>query len=278
MVRVRSRSPTSSQNAVWSSIRRVMAVVTIIVTIGIITFMTFDIDYNVAVTTKNSPSSSSGSSPRIRSSNKNNGVSPSSTSALSFSSVRQGQPSMYYESTNDETCHYYLAESAIPMSGLGLFTTHFIEKGQMSQSMPDICIYVADTPKKDYTHFETHSWSRDTWLGTYEGHNPRAACEGVATLFNTMPPGVQTSKLLMLHPPHRVNDNISRTTDPNAGAMTQYDGISSYASRDIPAGSEITIDYEELRTLSVLLFFVFYCMIRWIASLTQIIHFYFFHF
>ena len=47
----------------------------------------------------------------------------------------------------------------------------------------------------------------------------------------------------MLHPPHNVNQ--SRKTSVNAGALTQYDGISSMATRDIPAGAEITIDYEE---------------------------------
>ena len=54
-----------------------------------------------------------------------------------------------------EQCRFYLAESAIPMSGLGLFTATDIATGEQAQSMPDICIYVADTPEG--THFETHS-------------------------------------------------------------------------------------------------------------------------
>lgn len=237
MVRVRSRSPTAQQNGIWSM--HPMAILAILITIGIIALMTLHIPYTITVT----PISPSSSSNGMSSSSRMRGKNDMTSSSTSFSTVQIGQPSQYYESTNDDTCHYYLAESAIPMSGLGLFTTHPIEKGQMSQSMPDICIYVADTPKKDYTHFETHSWSRDTWLGMYEGMNPRAACEGFATLFNTMPPGVQTSKLLMLHPPNNVN--LSRKVDLNAGAITQYDGISSVATRDIPAGAEITIDYED---------------------------------
>lgn len=147
-----------------------------------------------------------------------------------------------YDSTNDEQCRFYIAESALPKSGLGVFTTIPLNKGDMSQSMPDICIYVADTPKRG-THFETHSWSRDSWYGTWEGGNPRAACEGVATLFNSMPPGVQTSKLHMLHPPD--HGEIRRSRDPNAGAITHYTGISSVATRKVKAGSEITIDYQE---------------------------------
>ena len=226
MVRVRSRSPTSPESGIWSM--HPMTILTILITISIITLLALNSPYAMTVP----------SSPRIRGI-----IGGSSSSSTNYFSVQTGQPSTYYESTNDDTCHYYLAESAIPMSGLGLFTTHPIEKGQMAQSMPDICIYVADTPKRDYTHFETHSWSRDTWLGMYEGKNPRAACEGFGTLFNTMPPGIQTSKLVMLHPPHNVNQ--SRKTSVNAGALTQYDGISSMATRDIPAGAEITIDYEE---------------------------------
>ena len=49
-------------------------------------------------------------------------------------------------------CRFYLAESAIPRSGLGLFTAVDLQKGDEAQSMPDICIYVADTPA------DTHFW------------------------------------------------------------------------------------------------------------------------
>jgi hypothetical protein len=219
-----------------------MTILTLLITISIVTLMTLNLPYRMTVPTFTTATTESShdvhSSPRIR-----GGGITIGNDASYLSTVPIGIPSPYYESTNDDICQYYLAESAIPMSGLGLFTTQSIAKGQMSQSMPDICIYVADTPQKDYTHFVTHSWSRDSWLGMYEGHNPRAACEGFATLFNTMPPGIQTSKLHMIHPPHNVQQH--RTTSVNAGAITQYDGISSIATRDIRAGSEITIDYEE---------------------------------
>jgi hypothetical protein len=148
----------------------------------------------------------------------------------------------YYDSTNDAQCRFYLAESAIPQSGLGIFTTVDIATGDRTQSMADICIYVADTPKHG-THFETHSWSRDSWYGTFEGRNPRAACEGVATLFNSMPPGIQTSKLHMESTQDHAH--IVRSQHANAGAMTHYVGISSIATREVTAGSEITIDYGE---------------------------------
>lgn len=139
----------------------------------------------------------------------------------------------------DDQCRFYLAESAIPQSGLGLFTAVDLKTGDEAQSMPDICLYVADTP--DGTHFETHSWARDVWHGSFEGRNPRAACEGFATLFNSMPVGIQTSKLNMLQ--SHDNAGLTRSEQPGAGAVSQYYGVSSKATRDVQAGSELTIDY-----------------------------------
>jgi len=156
---------------------------------------------------------------------------------LVTSSLRS--PSSLANNRDNGECRFYLAESAIPHSGLGLFTAIDIQEGEQAQSMPDICIYVADTPKG--THFQTHSWARDVWFGSFEGRNPRAACEGFATLFNSMPPGVQTSKLAMLQ--SHDNAGLERRKDPNAGAISQYYGVTSMATRDISAGSELTIDY-----------------------------------
>lgn len=137
------------------------------------------------------------------------------------------------------SCRFFLAESAIPHGGLGLYTAIDIKKGDFAQSMADLCIYVADTPKG--TDFETHSWARDVFNGDFEGKNPRAACEGFATLFNSMPPGVSTSKLM----PQNVNTNagLHRATHAGAGAISHYFGIWSKAIQDITAGAELTIDY-----------------------------------
>jgi hypothetical protein len=225
-----------------------LAICTLVVTMGIITVLTWNVVTQQPFhETSQQEDQQIGRSSKIRGSS---GTSASIQSSTTYTSlpIRDPEPSIQYNSTSDDQCHYFLAESAIPMSGLGLFTTQPIQKGEMSQSMVDICLYVADTPGRDYTHFVTHSWSRDAWLGTFEGTNPRAACEGFATLFNTMPPGVQTSKLLMTHPPKNYN-HISRANHVTAGAITEYDGISSVATRDIPAGAEITIDYQEYVTI-----------------------------
>jgi hypothetical protein len=139
-------------------------------------------------------------------------------------------------------CRFYLAESAIPMSGLGLYSAIDIPKGAMAQAMMDICIYVADTPK--HTDFHTHSWARDVFFGQFEGENPRAACEGFATLYNSMPPGVATSELRSMH--IQTNAGLDRKTHPGAGAVTHFYGVTSEAVRDVSPGDELTIDYGDM--------------------------------
>jgi hypothetical protein len=139
-------------------------------------------------------------------------------------------------------CRFYLAESAIPNSGLGLYSAIDIPKGSMAQSMEDICIYVADTPKG--TDFHTHSWARDVFFGQFEGDNPRAACEGFATLYNSMPPGVATSELRSMH--MQTNAGLDRKTHPGAGASSHFYGVTSEAVRDVSAGDELTIDYGDM--------------------------------
>lgn len=141
--------------------------------------------------------------------------------------------------SKSDTCRFYLAESAIPHSGWGLFTAVDLKQGDLGQPFADICIYVPDTPLGN--HFLTHSWGNDVWFGAFEGRNPRAACEGFATLFNTVPPGIQTSKLHMMGPHH--NAGLRRDRDPGAGAVSQYAGIASVTTRPVEAGSELTIDY-----------------------------------
>lgn len=138
-----------------------------------------------------------------------------------------------------EQCRFFLAESAIPRSGLGIFTAIDIAKGEQAQSMPDICIYVADTPSG--TDFETHSWARSVFLGHYEGKKPRGACEGVATLVNSMPDAVNAAELVPFK--MHTNGGLTRDQNPGAGAISHYYGVTSKARRDVPAGSEITIDY-----------------------------------
>ena len=158
---------------------------------------------------------------------------------LWFQLHREETSSSFLRTSSNDQCRYYLAESAIPMGGLGVYTATDVPKGALAQPTPDICIYVADTPSG--TAFHSHSWAQDVFNGAFEGHNPRAACEGFATLFNSLPESVKTSRLNPM--PIQTNGGLHRQRNPGAGAISQYFGIWSQAVRDIPAGSELTIDY-----------------------------------
>jgi hypothetical protein len=137
-----------------------------------------------------------------------------------------------------EECRFYLAESAIPYGGLGMYAGVGITKGDLVGNV-DICIYVADTP--DGTHLSSHTWGRGTFFGQYEGSNSRAACEGFTTQYNTMPVAAVNTKIMSMREP--TNAGLDRKTHPGAGAITHFYGIHSLAVDHIPAGSELTIDY-----------------------------------
>jgi hypothetical protein len=136
-------------------------------------------------------------------------------------------------------CRYYLAESAIPNGGLGIFTAVGVQPDTVLNV--DQCIYVHDAPRFKGFQLRTHSYGRSTFFGQFEGHNSRAACEGLATLMNTMPNTAITAKLVS--PTRADNAGLDRRTSPGAGAITQYYGIKTVSVDIIPAGSEITHDY-----------------------------------
>lgn len=140
---------------------------------------------------------------------------------------------------DDSTCRWYLAESAIPHGGLGVFTGIGLHKGDMV-GFPDICIFVSDAPVK-WTHLRSHSWGGGTFFGQYEGENSRAACEGFTTTYNTMPRSMLNT--VLVSPVLQTNAGLHRATSPGAGAITHHFGIHGKALDVITAGSELTVDY-----------------------------------
>jgi hypothetical protein len=139
-----------------------------------------------------------------------------------------------------EKCRFYLAESAISESaGLGLFAGVSLLKGDMV-GFPDICIYVSDAPDQ-FTHLSSHTFGWASFFGQYEGSNSRAACEGFATIFNTMPMTQINTKLVSVL--QATNAGLERATQPGAGAITHHYGMNAVALDVIPVGSEFTIDY-----------------------------------
>jgi hypothetical protein len=173
--------------------------------------------------------------------NNNQDVVPATSSSLA---VYQSTPGLRSADNKDNAahqygeCRFYLAESAIPHGGMGMFAAKGVPAGDAVGNV-DVCLYVADTPRD--THLDSHTWGRGKFFGQYEGGHTRAACEGYATLYNTGPISAINTKLLSLREP--TNAGLDRRTHPGAGAITHFYGIHSEAVDHIPAGGELTIYY-----------------------------------
>jgi len=136
-------------------------------------------------------------------------------------------------------CRWYMAESAIPNSGLGLFAgTGVLPREPVG--FPDICIFVGDAPK-NWTHLRSHSFGGGSFFGQYEGSNSRAACEGFTTNYNTVPRRLVNTQ--MMSPVLSTHAGVHRSKYPAAGSFTHHFGIHGQAVRTITAGSELTLDY-----------------------------------
>jgi hypothetical protein len=157
----------------------------------------------------------------------------------SVNSLRNSQ--LRKEEENPQ-CQWYLAESAIPHSGLGLFTATGILPGE-TVGFPDICIFVGDAPDH-WTHLRSHTFGGGTFFGQYEGSNSRAACEGFTTTFNTQPDRLVNSELVS--PILPTNAGLHRAHAPGAGSSTHHYGMHAKAKDIITAGSELTIEYVQL--------------------------------
>jgi hypothetical protein len=118
-----------------------------------------------------------------------------------------------------------------------MFTATGLLQGDMI-GFPDICIFVSDAPKK-WTHLHSHSWGKRKFFGQYEGSNSRAACEGFATIFNTMPNTHLNTKLVS--PVQQTTAGVRRYKDPGAGSITHHYGVHSEAMDVISAGMSAVV-------------------------------------
>jgi hypothetical protein len=140
-----------------------------------------------------------------------------------------------------DQCRYYLAESAIPDGGLGLFTVVGIAIGNRigPEEEGDMCIHISHAPKN--IMLDSHTWGSGVFYGQFEGPHVRSVCEGFTSFANTMP---KTAINTILHPMQYTSPaGLFRQTQPGAGAITHYHGVTAIAMDNIPAGEEITVDY-----------------------------------
>jgi hypothetical protein len=155
------------------------------------------------------------------------------------SSYQESKPVLRGKSSSEgaeQQCRFYMAESAVaPNSGMGMFTATGLLKDE-DVGFPDICIFVSDSPKH-WTHLRSHSWGWGQFFGQYEGSDSRAACEGYATIYNTMPDAYINTKIHSLVQQTTAGVRRDITDTPAAGSMTQHYGIHSKTLDVVPAGT-----------------------------------------
>lgn len=149
---------------------------------------------------------------------------------------------VHHSAPGQDQCRLYLAESAIPYGGLGVFTGVGLHPGDLL-GFPDICLYVADMQSdvSEWMQLRTHTWGRASFFGQFEGHSSRAACEGIVTTFNTMPDHMINAKIVSAALP--TNAGLHRAYDEGAGAVTHHYGVHAVATDTTTAGSELVIYY-----------------------------------
>ena len=163
-------------------------------------------------------------------------------SAHTVNSYQQHHASALTTSSDNDQCRFYLAESAIPNGGLGIFAGIGLHPDD-TVAFPDICLFVADmqAPVEQWMQMRTHTWGKGKFFGQNEGETSRGACQGLATTLNTMPRHMVNTELVS--PVLPTNAGLHRATQPGAGSITHHYGIHGKALDVVTAGSELTIWY-----------------------------------
>jgi hypothetical protein len=152
----------------------------------------------------------------------------------------------------EETCGLYMAESAIPNSGLGMFTAKEIPcNGQIFQG--DVVVQVEDvianiqlsmrerkavSKKEPDWLMENYYWSSHKTKGEYEAGQIQSIVPGMGMLANSHP-GLVNAKMR----PPQITNILRRDKDPGAGASSNFHNVRFVANQKIEAGAELFVEY-----------------------------------
>lgn len=160
---------------------------------------------------------------------------------VSSTSISEGEEKVEEEGG----CSLFLAESSIPNSGFGVYTTSGYTKG--SEVSSDIAIPMADILRHLGENAEFIRWTHDdyNWIGDFQTEYVLAEEVDI----NAFPLGSLTNfhtYLSNIHPTgYGYDDSLhSREKDPGVGAYTYSSRVVS-ATRDIKAGEELFSNYGE---------------------------------
>ncbi|GAX21693.1 hypothetical protein FisN_29Hh134 [Fistulifera solaris] len=155
-------------------------------------------------------------------------------------------------STDDDSCGLYLAESAIPNSGLGMFTAKSIAHNERIFYGEIVCNiedfeenmrlrrqFLSRSNKNTPSWLlDSYYWSPSNALAEFEAEEVSSVIPGLGMLANSHPGLVNAIQ----RPPQRVAD-LHRTQHPGAGASTHFHDVHFVADGDIEAGAELFVEY-----------------------------------
>jgi hypothetical protein len=152
-----------------------------------------------------------------------------------------------------EECGLFMAESAIPNSGLGMFTA--VEMGNSKQIFSgEIVIQVQDyslnrklrhwlheTNKTEEPKWllDSYFWNAETTLGEFEARRIYSIVPALGMLANSHP-GLVNARMRR---PTRESGGVHRTTHASAGAFSTFHDIRFVSDGPIEAGAELYADY-----------------------------------
>lgn len=154
--------------------------------------------------------------------------------------------------SNEDSCTLYVAESSIPNAGLGVYTGKKITSGgrifvgdmAIQVEDPDVNAHLRRWFHKNYDTvdsvgiIQSYFWTSTNTLGDFEAEQVRSLVPGVGMLTNAHT-GLNNLQMQLSQQTY----DLHRYRDPGAGAVTTYHDSHYIASRPIPTGSELLLNY-----------------------------------
>ena len=137
--------------------------------------------------------------------------------------------------TGGPKCGFYIAPSSIPGAGLGLYSASAHPRGA-TIGFPDINIALVN---KRRSILENYEWDASSMASTFEGREVSNIAPGFGMLAN----GHYELDNVALGLPKWDDAGLHRSASPSAGSFTLMHSMSAVATKDIPAGSELFLNY-----------------------------------
>lgn len=178
--------------------------------------------------------------------NHSNVVHKTSDSNIIHNDIIQDPEKLNRESrefSSPSTCSLYVARSTIPNAGLGIYTSKGIPKNH-PVGPSDIVIQLPDLNPYYHSSLQVLSyqyyWDGQDTGGQYEGRKVYSLIPGIGMLANGHPDVYNT---VQSNGSTFDNGGLYRSSHPAAGSSSSYFNYTFFASKDIPPGGEILVQY-----------------------------------